>query len=175
MIRMTLEALTDDEYSARATACYNIGRANHVPAYSAEIGVPVDERGPHLEAIDRILEIAARHARLGDVFQTSPLALRFVAVGRAVAMMHGRRTMMIELIMLRRTQGGLELLADYEDALYAFEGRPHWGQVNTLTPAVVRRSTGPRRWLAVHDRLNASGVFDSAFSKRAGLRRAKRP
>jgi hypothetical protein len=90
--------------------------------------------------------------------------------------MHGRRTMMIELIMLRRTQGGLELLADYEDALYACEGRPHWGQVNTLTAARVRSLyPGLDGWLAVHDRLNASGVFDSGFSKRAGLRRAERP
>jgi FAD/FMN-containing dehydrogenase len=177
MIRMTLKALTDDEYVNKSYRVYNIGRANHVPAYSAEIGVPVDERGLHLEAIDRILAIAERHARLGDVFQTSPLALRFVAPSDApLAMMHGRRTMMIELIMLRRTQGGLELLADYEDALYACEGRPHWGQVNTLTPAIVRSLyPGLDGWLAVHDRLNASGVFDSDFSKRAGLRRADRP
>jgi hypothetical protein len=30
-------------------------------------------------------------------------------------------------------------------------------------------------WLDVHDRLNASGVFDNDFSKRAGLRQADRP
>jgi hypothetical protein len=177
MIRMTLKALTDDEYVNKSYLVYNIGRANHVPAYSAEIGVPVDARGLHVKAIDCILAIAERHARLGDVYQTSPLALRFVASSDApMAMMHGRRTMMIELIMLRRTQGGLELLADYEDALYACEGRPHWGQVNTLTPALVRELyPGLDDWLAVHDRLNASGVFDSDFSKRAGLRRANRP
>jgi len=176
MIRMTLKALTDDEYIGKSYRVYNIGRANHVPAYSAEIGVPVDERGLHLEAIDRILEIAGRHARLGDVYQTSPLALRFVAPSDApMAMMHGRRTMMIELIMLRRTQGGLELLASYEDALYACGGRPHWGQVNTLTASRVRELyPGLDGWLAVHDRLNASGVFDSGFSKRAGLREADR-
>ena len=45
MIRMTLNALTDDEYINKSYRVFNIGRANHVPAYSAEIGVPVDERG----------------------------------------------------------------------------------------------------------------------------------
>ena len=65
MIRMTLEALTDDEYIGKSYRVYDIGRANHVPAYSAEIGVPVDGRGLHLRAIDAILGIAARHARLG--------------------------------------------------------------------------------------------------------------
>jgi hypothetical protein len=78
--------------------------------------------------------------------------------------------------MLRRTQGGLELLAEYEDALYAREGRPHWGQINTLTPGIVRDLyPGLEAWLAVHDTLNASGVFDSGFSKRVGLRMANRP
>jgi L-gulono-1,4-lactone dehydrogenase len=176
MIRMTLGALADDEYVNKSYRVFNIGRANHVPAYSAEIGVPVDERGLHLDAIERIFAIAGRHARLGDVYQTSPLALRFVAPSDApMAMMHGRRTMMIELIMLKRTQGGMELLADYEDALYELEGRPHWGQVNTLTPGRVRELyPGLDAWLQVHDWLNAGGVFDSAFSKRAGIRRVDR-
>jgi hypothetical protein len=175
MIEMTLKALTDDEFIGKSFRVYNIGRANHVPAYSAEIGVPVDERGLHLRAIEELLAIAARHARLGDVYQTSPLALRFVAPSPSpMAMMPGR-TMMIELIMLRRTQGGLELLAEYEDALYACEGRPHWGQINTLTPGIVRDLyPGLEAWLAVHDTLNASGVFDSGFSKRVGLRMANR-
>lgn len=176
LIRMTLNALTDDEYINKSYRVFNIGRANHVPAYSAEIGVPVDERGHHIEAIDRILAIADRHARLGDVYQTSPLALRFVAPSDApMAMMHGRRTMMIELIMLKRTQGGIELIADYENALYELEGRPHWGQINTLTAGRIRDLyPGLDAWLQVHDRLNASGVFDSAFSKRVGIRLADR-
>jgi hypothetical protein len=176
MIRMTLGALTDDEYVNKSYRVYNIGRANHVPAYSAEIGVPVDERGRHMEAIERIFAIAERHARLGDVYQTSPLALRFVAPSSApMAMMHGRPTMMIELIMLKRTQGGMELIAEYEDALYDLEGRPHWGQINTLTPGRVR-ALYPQldAWLEVHDRLNSDGVFDSAFSKRVGIRQVDR-
>jgi hypothetical protein len=176
MIRMTLNALTDDEYVHKSYRVFNIGRANHVPAYSAEIGVPVDADKTHLKAIGRLFAIAERHARLGDVYQTSPLALRFVAPSDApMAMMHGRRTMMIELIMLKRTQGGLELIDQYEDALYELGGRPHWGQINTLSPARVRELyPGLDGWLDVHDRLNSSGVFDSAFSKRVGIRRVGR-
>ena len=48
-------------------------------------------------------------------------------------MMNGRDTMMIELIRLTGTDGGYELLDAYEEALYALGGRPHWGQVNTLS------------------------------------------
>jgi hypothetical protein len=89
-----------------------------------------------------------------------------------MSMMYARDTMMIELIMLTHTEGGFELLADYEEALYALGGRPHWGQVNTLTGSDgLINSMYPRfdDWLEVHRRLNASGVFDSPFSKRVGI------
>ena len=101
------------------------------------------------------------------------ISLRFVAASEALmSMMNGRATMMIELIMLTHTEGGFELLADYEEALYALSGRPHWGQVNTLTGSDgLLESMYPRLqdWLAVHGRLNASGVFDGPFSKRVGI------
>jgi hypothetical protein len=135
--------------------------------------VPVDERGLHVEAVEKVFELAARHRDLGHAYQSSPISLRFVRASDAlIAMMNGRETMMIELIMLTHTEGGFELLASYEEALYALGGRPHWGQVNTLTGSDgLVESMYPRfaEWLAVHERLNASGVFDSPFSKRVGI------
>ena len=50
-----------------------------------------------------------------------------------MSMMQGRDTMMIELIELSRCDGGYELIAAYEKELSKLGGRPHWGQVNTLT------------------------------------------
>jgi len=102
---------------------------------------------------------------LGDVYQSSPISFRFVKASPAyMSMMNGRDTMMIELIQLTRTEGGYELLAAYEEALYELGGRPHWGQVNTLTGSHgLVASMYPRYgdWLDVHGRLNASGVFDA--------------
>jgi hypothetical protein len=173
MLDMAVKGLADREYTHKSYRVFNIGRANDIPAYSSEIGVPVDDRGLHVEAIDRICEVADRHRRLGSVYQTSPISLRFVRASPAhMAMMSGRDTMMIELIMMTRTEGGYELLAAYEDALYELEGRPHWGQVNTLSGGHDRvASLYPDygRWLAVHGRLNESGVFDSPFGKRVGI------
>jgi L-gulono-1,4-lactone dehydrogenase len=91
-----------------------------------------------------------------------------------LAMMEGRDTMMIELIQMTRTEGGFELLAAYEEALYDLGGRPHWGQVNTLSgDQDLVRWMYPRYddWQQVHGLLNASGVFDSPFSKRVGISR----
>jgi L-gulono-1,4-lactone dehydrogenase len=173
LVDHALTSLADKDYTNISYRVLNIGAANYLPAYSAEIGVPVDERGLHVQAVERIFEVAARHVELGNAYQSSPISLRFVHASDALmAMMHGRDTMMIELIMLTHTEGGFELLADYEEALYALGGRPHWGQVNTLTGSHdLIASMYPRfaDWLAVHERLNVSGVFDSPFSKRVGI------
>jgi D-arabinono-1,4-lactone oxidase len=173
LIDRALDALADTDYTNVSYRVLNIGAANYLPAYSAEIGVPVDDRALHVKAVERIFEVADRHRRLGNVYQSSPISLRFVRASDALmAMMQGRDTMMIELIMLTHTEGGFELLADYEDALYELGGRPHWGQYNTLTGSDgLLRAMYPRYgdWLAVHARLNASGVFDSPFSKRVGI------
>jgi hypothetical protein len=79
---------------------------------------------------------------------------------------------MIELIMATHTVGGMELLAAHEAALYRLGGRPHWGQANWLTGSdglVAEMYPRLGDWQSVHAQLNASGVFDSPFSKRVGL------
>lgn len=173
LIDRALKALADRDYTDVSYRVFNIGTANDLPAYSAEIGVPVDDRGLQIQAVEKIFEVADRHRRLGHAYQSSPISLRFVHASDALmSMMYGRDTMMIELIMLTHTEGGFELLADYEEALYALGGRPHWGQVNTLTGSDgLVTAMYPRfdDWLAVHGQLNASGVFDSPFSKRVGI------
>ena len=171
LIETAMKALVKDEYDEVSFKVFNIGNANLVPAYSAEIGIPMD--GRHIEAVERVFEVADRQRRVGDVYQSSPIALRFVKASPAYAsMMYGSDTMMMELIQLRGNEGGYEMLAAYEEALYDLGGRPHWGQVNTLTGSHgLVSSMYPRwvDWLRVHAQMNATGVFDSPFSKRVGI------
>ena len=61
--------------------------------------------------------------------------------------------MMMELIQLRGNEGGYEMLGAYEEELYELGGRPHWGQVNTLTGSHgLVASMYPRYedWQSVH-------------------------
>jgi hypothetical protein len=163
-----LEEMTDDGYTNVSYKVFNIGEANALPADSMELGVAVD--GRHVEAVDRILAIAAERAGEG-IYHTSPFSLRFVAPSRAYAsMMYGQPTMMIELIMVTGSRGNLALLLGYEDALADLDVRPHWGQVNAIEPEQPPRLY-PRwdRWTAVERELNSSAVFDSPFSKRVGI------
>ncbi len=177
MIDAQLSAIARKDYENVSYKVLNIGNANLLHAYSAEIGVPVDEQASHVAAVERIFQIARSHRELGEVFHTSAISLRFVKASPAfLSMMHGRETMMIELIQLTHTEGGMELLADYEERLYALGGRPHWGQINTLTGSHgLLEEMYPRfaDWQAVHARFNASGVFDSPFSKRVGISQSR--
>lgn len=171
LLERSLRALENPSYKNVSFNVLNIGAANFLPAYSSEVGVPTSAAD---DAVARIIDIAERHRRLGAAYHTSPIALRFVKESDAsLSMMQGRDTMMIELIQMTRTEGGFELLAAYEDALYAIGGRPHWGQINTLTGSADQiRALYPAtidEWLEVHAELDATGVFASPFSKRVGI------
>jgi len=170
IINNALESLVDDGYTNVSYKVLNIGAANEMPAYSMEIGVPIERA---VEAVERIQGIAEQRRKTGDVYHTSPVALRFVKASPAfMAMMHGRDTMMIELIMMAPTQGGFELLGVYEEALAELGGRPHWGQVNYLAGGRERiRSMYPKfdTWLEVMRQLDPKGTFDSPFTKRVGI------
>jgi L-gulono-1,4-lactone dehydrogenase len=180
LLDMAIGALARKAYTSDSYKVFNIGAANSALAYSSEIGVPVDEEGTHVRAVDRIVEIADRHREVGRVYHTAPIALRFVRGTDAyLAMMQGRDTMMIELILMTDTEGGHEMLGDYEDQLYAYGGRPHWGQINTLTGSHdFLRSPGMYKetldeWSDVRARLDPRGRFDSPFTKRVGLSRGR--
>jgi L-gulono-1,4-lactone dehydrogenase len=166
----TLAGMVDDGYANVSYKVFNIGEPNHLPAYSMELGVALED-AQHVEAVDRILAIARERRDRERLYHTSPISLRFVAASRAYAsMMYDRATMMIELIMVDGSRGGYELLAGYEERLADLEVRPHWGQYNTLAPNRVR-SLYPRweDWLTVERELNASRVFDSPFTRRVGI------
>jgi hypothetical protein len=167
----TLRDMCDDGYASVSYRVFNIGEANKLPAISMELGVGLDD-GAHVAAVERILASAAEARRgLRRAYHTSPIALRFVAPSAAFAsMMHDRATMMIELILVEGTPRGLDLLGGYEERLADLGVRAHWGQINGLTAERIRASY-PRwdAWLEVHRRLNATGVFDSPFTRRVGI------
>jgi FAD/FMN-containing dehydrogenase len=172
-IDQMLGILADNEYSGPSYKVLNIGAANLLPAYSSEIAVPADR---YAEAVDRLIATADRQRRLGRAYHTGLISLRFVRESSAyLSMMQGRDTMTIELILMTGTEGGLELLAAHEAALYALGGRPHWGQVNWLTEETVRELY-PRYddWDAVRARFDPEGRFDGPLTRRVGIPAAAR-
>jgi hypothetical protein len=164
-----LDEMQDDGYANVSYEVFNIGEANHLPAYSMELCFPL-EGGRHVEAVDRMIEIA--HARAGEgIYHSSPVSLRFVAPSRAYASMtYGQASMIVELIMVEGSRGGYALLEGYEEQLADLGARPHWGQYNTLTGERVRELYPKwEDWLEVEHQFNGSGVFDSTFTRRVGI------
>jgi FAD binding domain-containing protein/D-arabinono-1,4-lactone oxidase len=165
-----LENMKDKGYRSVSYKVFNIGEANHLPAVSMELCVGL-YRNRHVEAVERMLEIAAVQREKHRRYHTSPFSLRFTRASPALAsMMYHRDSMIMELILVTGTRGGNELLKAHEDGLAEFGARSHWGQINYLTEEKVRRSY-PRwdDWLRVQREFNSSGVFDSPFTRRIGI------
>ena len=162
--RTRCRALIKDEYDEVSYKVLNIGAANLLPAYSAEIGVPMD--GRHIEAVERIIAVAAEHRRLGEVYQSSPISFRFVKASPAyLSMMHGRDTMMIELIQLSRTRRRLRAA-----------GRLRGGAVRARRPPALgpgqHADRQPRARRARCTRATATGWRCAASWTRMASRRA---
>ena len=87
-----------------------------------------------------------------------------------MSMMYDRETMMIELIQLVDTDGGMEILAAHEEALRHLDVRPHWGQVNTLAPdELAGLYPGRATWARVRAELDPHEIFAGPFTKRVGI------
>lgn len=174
LIDAAIGGLVDDGFSGRSYKVLNIGMANDVPAISSEIAYPMRD-GLYIDGVERVLEVAQLHAEVGQIYHTSPIALRFVkGTELFLSPQHGGDTAMLELIMVRGTHGALEMLYEYEIDAYRFGGRPHWGQINSLTGSHdLVRSMYPRYddWIAVHAQLNRRGTFNSPFTTRVGFTR----
>ena len=170
LLDFSLNAIRSDGYTNKSYLVFNIGSVNNLRAYSAEMGVPTADDG-HVKAVETVIATAERFARDGSIYHTSPISLRFVAASRALmSMMHGQETMMIELIQLVDTYGGIEILAAHQDALAPVGVRAHWGQINTLSPEEVGiRYPSLPAWEAVRRQLDPDDVFASPFSKRVGI------
>jgi hypothetical protein len=173
VINWGLQQLVDEDYVNLSYKIFNLGTANNISAYSSEIAFPMNT---YLDAVEKILELAEQGRVLGNVYHTSPIALRFVKQSDAyMSMQHGGDTCMVELPMVTGTIGGREILDRIERAMFQFGGRPHWGQVNRLTGSDnLIKSMYPKydSWIAVFHELNSDGVFDSPFTYRCGFSRS---
>ena len=124
-----------------------------------------------------VAEIAEERRQQENLYHTAPVSLRFVDSSPAfLSMMHDRPSCIMEIIMVTGTKKLYEMMDRYEKELYSFGGRPHWGQVNTITADPNHlRSLYPKydRWLEISRRLNGNGTFDSPFSERVGFPAAR--
>ena len=177
MIQQAMKVLEDKGYVDLSYKVFNLGSANFVNAFSAEIGFPVEDN-MYIEAVEEIIRLAAHAQAEGDVYQTSPFSLRFTAASKHyLAMMHGRETCMIEMPIVAGTFGGMEVLRRYEAASYKHSGRPHWGQIQYVTGNdgfIKKLYPEFETWLSVYHELVQTNMFANTFTDRCGITKPRR-
>jgi L-gulono-1,4-lactone dehydrogenase len=171
-LNSALKALIDTNYINKSYKVLDLGAANKISAYSAEIGFPMNNE-TYIKAADKIIEMAELNRKNGNVFQTSPFAMRFVKASECyLSMTYGYDTCMIEMPLVNGTQGGLEILERYENAMYEFSGRPHWGQVNHVSGNhgfIKKMYPMYEKWQKIFNEFNQKGTFVNKFTDRCGF------
>ncbi|MGB5975779.1 MAG: D-arabinono-1,4-lactone oxidase, partial [Cyclobacteriaceae bacterium] len=169
----------NDEYHYRNRNWYVFpAGGDKIGGYGAEMALsfgkkPGDENRTFVNAVDKLLEIAALALQEGGHAQTVPYSLRFVAASKAHLSPQyskdGTPTCMIELLNVYDTVGGKEMLRRYQLAMLEMGGRPHWGlDMNVMSGKYLEKGLYPKHkeWKQVYDVLNAYGTFDNAFTHR---------
>lgn len=156
-----------DPYVDRCYRVLDLGPINHALVYSGELAFPMTS---YLDAVERIFEVAAQTVELGEVYQTGPFSLRFVAASEHyLAMSHGGPRCMIEMPLLHGTHGARAALARFDAMASRFEGRTHWGELQEVAGAVRALYPEAARWSSVRRAIDPDGMFDNTFTARTGL------
>ncbi|CAL9563631.1 putative xylitol oxidase [Streptomyces sp. enrichment culture] len=136
-------------------------RAEFTPSSGAEL--QSEYLMPHRHALDALRALDAIRATVAPVLQTCEV--RAVAAdGQWLSPSHGRDTVAVHFTWVEDTEAVLPVVRRVEQALDAFEARPHWGKVFT-TPAAVLRERYPRLddFRALARELDPAGKFTNAF------------
>lgn len=180
-IDSSLAALPDPAYVQRSYNVFNIGQgANHIPAQSGTLSVPLRE-DRWLAAIDVIRAAARRLAEEERVYQTGPIALRFVR-GSRILLADPEDVCKFEIIFggdsefIQERAG--KVMRAYYRALYAAFGadvRLHWGQLIPEGTLEAPGTTGHRvresyprydTWRALRDAFDPGGRGLNAWQRR---------
>jgi len=125
--------------------------------------------GDYLDFLDEILAIAPVFPQAGYI------SVRPSLPSTALLSMHNvssrLRTVSIEVASLKDLAGNGPWMWYVEQRAIAHNGRPHWGQMNTLDAhKVAMMYTGLNEWREALYRVNgAAPVFSNAYSRQRGL------
>ena len=141
--------------------------------YGIELSFPMERT---FDVMDRIIRLAEANDD-NKLFHTAPVAIRYVAKGKAYASpQYNRETVMFEVLMAKGTKGGPEALALVEEAMLGEpDVRVHWGlNMDRMTSDNTDLSAMYPRWgswMTVFRRFNQRGTFHNTFTRRLGLSR----
>lgn len=143
-------------------------------AYDCEFAFNLKYKIECVQAIDDIMKIAKEFKDNKNLYQTSPLGVRFVSASKAyMAPEFEKSVCYIDVPFLLKSNGAAEMLDAYQEKLLV-KGTPHWGKVNNvlekypeLIPEKFPKIT---TWRKMLEKYNSKGTFDNKFITRLNLR-----
>lgn len=170
MLSRAIKALVDNSYWNKSYKVFNIGAANGIQSYSAEIMIPLKDQ-KYIKAVDHLLEVIAQNAARGRLYHTGPVSLRFVKGTDAyLSPFYKRDCCVLEIIMLKNTFGAYEMYDIIENALYPFDARLHWGQIlSTTADRIQKMYPMLSKWKQARDVLDERSICSNQYSDRLGL------
>lgn len=123
----------------------------------------------YIDFLEAILLIAPQKKQAGYI------SIRWSATSKALLSMHNfdsRNAVAVEVTSLKGLPENQPWMTELEALSLRFDGRPHWGQINTLTEQQVVTLYGERikKWrTALVQVSDASTTFSSNFTQQRGL------
>jgi hypothetical protein len=185
-IYMALKGLVtiDPPYVDRSYRVYNLD-VNGNGGFASEMAYPIGLDNSYnvanlTNAMEHIFNTAILARDQGDVYQTSPMGVRFVKKSDStLSMMHGNNMGMIEFDMVTGTYAGKETMYRLEQGSYQFNARPHWGlNFDYLSGAnnfVGQLYPNLDKWMAIYNQFNSLGTFANSFTDRMGFSKPNYP
>lgn len=176
VIERTVKSLRDDIYTNKGyRVMYQGAEYIKLKAFDAEYAFDLSRKQSHvINAIEAIFAQAETFKKEGQLYQSSPIGMRFVQASQAyLTPESGRDVCYVDTPVLLGTQGADGILDAYQDIFIKYEGIPHWGKVNNRfvgrMDLLLKAYPKLWEWEKICRKLNPMGTFSNNFSDRLGL------
>lgn len=141
----------------------------------SEIAIPIDLLPEALEQVKQLIEKyrQGRVPQLG-VGRNAPIIYENVTIRFVKADKYGylspafNRDVAYINVSVSPDSNCLEFLRDFQELLYQFDGRPHWGKMNFMNYASTLNAYGNNliKFIEAKNQLDPLGIFSNEFVKR---------
>lgn len=142
-------------------------------SFDCEFAFKIDGNS-FLDCLESLFITAQRFAEKGNIYQSSPIGLRFVKGGPVyLSPEYKHDVCYIDTPVMNGTVGADELLEAYQENMFACGGFPHWGKKNFKLSAhlekIEKRFEKLGAWKAVRNKYDPGKLFTNEYMERFQL------
>ncbi|MFZ5444486.1 MAG: D-arabinono-1,4-lactone oxidase [Myxococcota bacterium] len=165
-----LKSCQASDVSMPSYEALDFGAPNTIPVHAASLGFDAAKLDQVFPALMKELNDWTKV----NQWVSSPIGLRWVKASEDyLSPQYGRDTVMLEMPIMKGTPNATDTLDRYANYMMDTWGaRPHWGQLNPMTPTRFQNAYAGawQKFVPGYRTLNPNGFFDGPFAKQIGLR-----